>query len=368
MSFKIDSDVNRFKQIIKNKIKHNLGKYISSDKLIGQQGNKKIFIPLDFIDLPRFTFGSDLGGVGQGNGDIGNPIDDFVKQHTGKNKAGNEKGDHKYLAEFTVEELATILADELKLPNIEEKGKGKVPSTKNKYTGLRKVGPNGLRHFKRTYKEALKRHIASGTYNPSDPSIIPIKSDKRYRYPYTIEQPNINAVSIYIMDISGSMGDKEKHIVKSIVFWIDTWLRSQYKDIESRFIVHDTEAFEVDRDTFFSISESGGTMISSAYHFCYKLMEKYYPFSEWNVYPFHFSDGDSWSDTDNEDACLILKEKILPNCNLFSYGQVNSYSGSGEFIKYLFANFSQESKVSLAEISDMNDILNCIKTFLGKGK
>jgi len=66
MISRIGSDVDRFKQIVKNKVKHNLGKYVSSDKLIGQQGNKKISIPLDFIDLPRFTFGSGQGGTSQG--------------------------------------------------------------------------------------------------------------------------------------------------------------------------------------------------------------------------------------------------------------------------------------------------------------
>ena len=49
-----------------------------------------------------------------------------------------------------------------------------------------------------------------------------------------------------------------------------------------------------DRDTFFRTRESGGTMISSAYKLCAKMIENDFPPSEWNIYPFHFSDGDNW--------------------------------------------------------------------------
>ncbi len=95
--------------------------------------------------------------------------------------------------------------------------------------------------------------------------IIPIREDMRYRSWKTEEEPDANAVIIYMMDVSGSMGDEQKEIVRIESFWIDTWLRKQYKGIETRFIIHDAAAREVDRDTFFRTRESGGTMISSAY-------------------------------------------------------------------------------------------------------
>ena len=70
---------------------------------------------------------------------------------------------------------------------------------------------------------------------------------------------------MYIMDVSGSMGEEQKEIVRIESFWIDTWLRSQYKGVECRYLIHDVVAREVDRDTFFHVRESGGTAISSAY-------------------------------------------------------------------------------------------------------
>src|SRR5213076_1881814 len=100
-------------------------------------------------------------------------------------------------------------------------------------------------------KQALKRSIASGTYNPAIPIVVPTREDKRYRSWRSEPLPQSNAVIIYMMDVSGSMGDEQKEIVRIESFWIDTWLRSQYHGIESRYIIQDAMAKEVDRDTFF---------------------------------------------------------------------------------------------------------------------
>ena len=157
--------------------------------------------------------------------------------------------------------------------------------------GVERVGPESLRHFKRTYREALRRMVASGTFRPDRPVVVPIADDKRFRSWKTEHEPVANAVIVYMMDVSGSMGDEQKEIVRTEAFWIDTWLRSQYKGIETRYIIHDATAREVDEDTFFRTRESGGTKISSAYELCLQLIRDKYPASEWNVYPFHFSDG-----------------------------------------------------------------------------
>src|SRR5206468_10715821 len=71
-----------------------------------------------------------------------------------------------------------------------------------------------------------------------------------------------------------SMGDEQKEIVRIESFWIDTWLRSNYKGLETRYIIHDAVAREVDRETFFHTRESGGTMISSAYKLCKELIDR----------------------------------------------------------------------------------------------
>jgi sporulation protein YhbH len=369
MSLKIDQDHSRFRNIVRGKIRQNLRKYISHGELIGRKGKDLVSVPIPQIDIPRFKFGDrQQGGVGQGEGDVGDPVGGEEGHESGQGKAGQDPGEHVLEVDVTLEELAAILGEELELPDIQDKGKSKITSAKDRYTGIRRVGPESLRHFKRTYREALKRMIASGTFRPDRPIVVPVPDDKRYRSWKTDVEPVANAVIIYMMDVSGSMGDEQKEIVRIESFWIDTWLKAQYKGLESRYIIHDAVAREVDRDTFFHTRESGGTMISSAYKLCLKMIEDDYPSSEWNIYPFHFSDGDNWSMDDTLTCVELLKQKLLPQVNMFGYGQVESPYGSGQFIKDLRELFSKEDRLITSEIRDKDAIVSSIKEFLGKGK
>src|SRR5207237_161798 len=133
-----------------------------------------------------------------------------------------------------LEELAAVLGEELELPRIEPKGKANITQIKNRYSSIRRSGPESLRHFKRTYMEALRRQISSNTYQGDRPLIVPIREDKRYRAWSNIELPEANAVVIYMMDVSGSMTDEQKAIVRTAAFWLDTWLSSQYDGVERR--------------------------------------------------------------------------------------------------------------------------------------
>jgi hypothetical protein len=164
------------------------------------------------------------------------------------------------------------------------------------------------------------------------------------------------------------MGDEQKEIVRIESFWLDTWLRSHYKGLQTRYVIHDAVAREVDRDTFFHTRESGGTMISSAYKLCRDLIKSDYPPSAWNIYPFHFSDGDNWSADDTRTCLDLVRSQLLPQVNLFAYGQVESPYGSGQFIKDLRESFGDDDRVSLSEIADKDAIYNSIKDFLGRGR
>jgi len=367
MPLKIDNDRGRFHKIIKGKIRKNLKQYISKGELIGRHGKDKVSIPIPNINLPRFRFDDqDKGGVGQGDGEPGDPIGQGEEQ-PGEGKAGNEEGDHSLEVELSIDELAGILGEELELPDIEPKGQKQIDETYQKVGGIRRAGPESLRNFKKTYQQSLKRMIASGTYNSKQPVVVPIQDDKRYRSWKTEYKPITNAVIIYMMDVSGSMGDAQKEIVRIMSFWIDAWLSRNYKGLESRFIIHDSAARLVDRDTFFRTTESGGTIISSAYELCKKLIETEYHPADWNIYNFHFSDGDNWSYDDNQKCLALLHDFILPCSNMFAYGQVNSPFGSGEFIEILRDNMHEHSNLVTSKIEDRDAIMQSIKDFLGKG-
>jgi hypothetical protein len=363
---RIDPDTNRFKEIVRGKIKQNLKKYISHGELLGKQGDNFVSIPLPQIELPRFRYGQQqAGGVGQGEGEVGSPISMGPGQGSG---AGDQPGEHVLEVEVTLEELAAILGEELELPRIQPRGERTIESATDRYTGIHRTGPESLRHFKRTFKEALKRQIMAGLYDPERPVIIPVREDRRYRSWKLKSVPESNAVIIYMMDVSGSMGSEQKEIVRIESFWIDTWLRAQYRQIETRYIIHDSAAREVDQHTFFHIRESGGTRISSAYQLCREIIEKDYDVSQWNIYPFHFSDGDNWGGEDTAFCMKILKELLLPTANVFCYGQVKSAYGSGQFIKDLMEAFPNCESLLLSEINNRDEIYRSIKTFLGKGK
>jgi sporulation protein YhbH len=366
---RIEKDNTRFKQIVRGRIKKELRKYITRGELIGRKGKNLVSIPLPQIDIPRFRYGQkQTGGVGQGDGDIGTPIAGDPKQPGAGNGAGEQPGEHILEVDVELSELAKILGEELELPRIEPRGKKSISSAKERYTGIHRAGPESLRHFKRTYKEALKRQIATGAYDPAEPVIIPIREDKRYRSWKVIHQPESNAVIIYMMDVSGSMGYEQKEIVRIESFWIDTWLRSQYRNIESRYIVHDATAKEVDQHTFFHIRESGGTKISSAYELAERLIDERFPPEEWNIYLFHFSDGDNWGGDDTRKCIQLLEQSLVPKANLFCYGQVKSAYGSGQFIKDLRGHFKEHESVILSEIGSRDEIYDSIKAFLGKGR
>ena len=370
MDHPVKTDHARFKKIIKGKIRDNLKKYVSRGEMPIPKGNGEFKVPMPSINTPQFRFrDKSQGGSGQGEGKPGDPVDGQDGEGGDPKKAGEEAGDKQLDVEMSLDELAGILGDELALPKIEPKGKKNMQSTVNRYTSIGTQGPSSLKHYKRSYKEALKRQITMDTYDHENPIVIPIKSDMRYRAPNTKTEFENSAVVIYMMDVSGSMGDEQKEIVRTESFWINLWLKSQYKDIEIRYIIHDATAKEVEEEVFFKTRESGGTLISSALKLCNEIIQSDYNSEEWNIYPFHFSDGDNWS-TEDTNTCLdIIKNDLLPNSNVFCYGQVESRYGSGQFYKDLVSAFGVESEdVILSKIKNKEAILGSIKDFLGKGK
>ncbi|MDE3269535.1 MAG: DUF444 family protein [Pseudomonadota bacterium] len=367
MPIKMDSDLSRFHKIVRGKVKKELRKFIANGELLARKGEKTVKIPLPRVEMPRFQYGDNKGGVGQGDGEIGDEVKQ-PQQSEEEQQAGDKQGEHGLEAEVTIEELAQLLGEELELPNIASKGKDTVESSQVRYTGIHKQGPESLRHFKRTFRESLKRSIISGVYDADDPVILPIKSDMRYRSFRRLKNPETSAVIFYMMDVSGSMGELQKKLVRFTSFWIDAWLNQQYKGIETRYIVHDAVAQEVDKDKFYRLREAGGTLISSAYMLALDIMRSDYPHSDWNIYMFHFSDGDNWSSNDTNACIKMINDDILPYVNLFSYGQVESRYGSGQFFRNLADAFPAHERVAMAKIKDQDAIVGAIKSFLGRGK
>ena len=366
MGQKIEQDLQRFRKLVRGKVKSNLSKYISRGEMIGKKGNDLVSIPLPQINLPQFRFGQKgSGGVGVGPGQPGQPL--TQPQEDGDPQAGDSPGGHILEVDLTMEELAQILGEELELPRIEPRGKKNIVTEKDKYTSIWSVGPESLKHFKRTFKRALQRQVATGTYDPANPVVVPVREDKRYKSWREVPKPDSVACVVYMMDVSGSMTDEQKEIVRIESFWIDTWIKRHYTGVETVYIIHDAVAAEVDEHTFYHTRESGGTKISSAYELCNKIVDARYPTSDWNVYAFHFSDGDNWGD-DVPKCMELLGKQLLPKLNLFGYGQVESPYGSGEFFEHVNELTDEHENVVVSRIPDRDAILASIKEFLKTGR
>src|ERR1700677_3146708 len=113
MILKIEKDHQRFRQIVKGRIRDDLRKFLTKGELIGKEGKHLISIPVRGVELPHFRYGDNSGGVGAGEGKEGDVVG---KGEAGKGKGGTDPGQHIMEVDLTLEELADILAEELKLP------------------------------------------------------------------------------------------------------------------------------------------------------------------------------------------------------------------------------------------------------------
>ncbi len=113
-------------------------------------------------------------------------------------------------------------------------------------------------------------------------------------------------------------------MARSFFFWMTNFYDTKYETVEIEFIAHHTEAKVVTEEDFFSKGESGGTICSSAYVKALELIEEKYNPTRYNIYPFHFSDGENMS-SDN-DKCMKLVQEIMDVSNMFGYGEVNAYN------------------------------------------
>jgi uncharacterized sporulation protein YeaH/YhbH (DUF444 family) len=170
-------------------------------------------------------------------------------------------------------------------------------------------------------------------------------------------------------DASGSMSGEKTEIIRQENWWIDLWLRTNYQNVERVYILHDYEAYEVKDNQFYELSTGGGTRISAAYELCDKIIDRRYPPDNWNIYAFHFSDGENWIG-DTESVCVpLLSDRLLAKVNLFAYGQVALGRRSpGMHLIQLKEALQAKENLATSVISGREDILASIKEFLGTGR
>jgi uncharacterized sporulation protein YeaH/YhbH (DUF444 family) len=134
-------------------------------------------------------------------------------------------------------------------------------------------------------------------------------------------QPNANAVMFCLMDVSGSMGEREKHLAKDFFVLLHLFLKRRYDRADIVFIRHTHTAQEVDEETFFYSTQSGGTVVSTALEEMCSIIAQRYPSREWNIYAAQASDGDNLV-TDSERCLSLMDGGIMRLCQYFAYVEI----------------------------------------------
>lgn len=356
-------DQQRHLDKVKEAIQNNLPDLISEESIIMSDGRDVIKIPIRSLDEYKIRYNHDkTKHVGQGSGDsqVGDIIARDSKQKSeGKGRgAGEQAGEDYYEAEVTLAELEKAFFKELELPNLEDKDEANIIIEDIEFNDIRKKGLMGNIDKKRTILSALKRNATAGK-----PKITPIyEDDLRFKTWNEVEKPESNAVVIAMMDTSGSMGNFEKYMARSFFFWMTRFLRSKYETVEIKFIAHHTEAKVVSEEAFFSRGESGGTICSSAYLKALDLIEEKYDPSRYNVYPFHFSDGDNM--TSDNSKCLQLVHELIEVSNMFGYGEVNTYNRESTLMS-AYKNIDHK-KFRHYILKERKDVYHAMKSFFKK--
>jgi len=362
------SDRSRHKKKIEKAIREGIHDIVADESIIGQDGKKKIKIPVKGIKEYRFVYGDNdtnkqVGSAPGKNIRKGQQIGRADKKKPGKgDKAGNEAGEEYYDVEISLEELAAYLFDSLNLPDLEKKRFTNIIGEKMKRHGYRNQGIRPRLDKKETLKKKLKRKNAAkrtGTYNEDEDERFPFhESDLRYKFITETPKENSNAVIFFMMDVSGSMGVQKKFIARSFFFLLYQFLRYKYDKIEVVFIAHTTEAKEVSEEEFFSRGQSGGTFISAAPELAVEIMNKRYHPSSWNIYAFHGSDGDNWTE-DNEKA-LDYTQRLKDKSQMYGFIEIKptggqewmSWSGGNTMMKVYIPLVDNKFKTILLQSKD----------------
>ncbi len=391
-------DRRRHKELVEESIKKNIGNIISEESIIGQSGQKKIKIPVKGIKEYSFIYGTNKRGAATGDGDEkrGDVVgEDGEGRNYGHGSAGDQEGEDIYETEITIEELVNYLFDDLDLPDIDRRRLSDIESLKGyRKLGYQKKGIQPRLAKRRTVvekikrKQSYKRNLTDIRKENTDVSVESFdnmngkaaadinNADTEDRFPFTqddlryrrlreVKRKDFNAVVICIMDVSGSMDQTKKYMARSFYFLLYQFLRLKYSNVEVVFIAHTTTAKEVSELEFFHKGESGGTYISSGYEKALEIIEQHYNPLNWNIYAFHCSDGDNWTE-DNKKA-VELAQKLCEKCNLFGYGEiVPGYYFAGSTVKSEFLRHIHADNFVIVTMSRKDDIITGLKRLLEK--
>jgi len=301
-------------------------------------------------------------GGGSGEGEEGEVIGEQpvrAPEGSGAGPGEGESGRHEM--ESNAYDLGRILSEQFELPNLKDKGKKR---SLTRYTYDMTDRHRGYGQFldkKATLRRIVETNIHLGNipdFEHIDPAKLLISpDDKIYRILSREMDFESQAMVFFLRDYSGSMSGKPTELVVTQHVLIYSWLLYQYeKQVESRFILHDTEAIEVpDFYTYFNSKVAGGTKVASAFAMVNRIVEKEQLERDYNIYVFHGTDGDDW-DTGGKQTVPEIK-RMLRYANRVGITIVQQSPGTEpEVQKYLISSglLLEKPKLIRLDVMDRN--------------
>jgi uncharacterized sporulation protein YeaH/YhbH (DUF444 family) len=319
------SSENRKKFIQRNKraLKQSIDEQIKNRSMKDKSGGK-VKVRRDTIEEPTFRPDRDTGWddfVAPGNRKwkVGDKIPrPSGGQGRGSGPGNGGSGEDDFEFTLTRDEFLDLFFEGMALPNFIKKSLKKSFSVSRQRAGYTKDGIPAQMSIKKTFENAIARRIASKAEDPNKKPAYLDDIDLRYKNFINVPKPDKKAVMFCILDVSGSMGEREKLIAKKFFILLHLFLEKTYREVDLIFIKHHTEAKEVDEEDFFYSRETGGTIVSSALNLVADIVKNRYDVTSTNFYIAQASDGDNW-DADNQECINVLEDKILPNVQYMAY-------------------------------------------------
>jgi uncharacterized sporulation protein YeaH/YhbH (DUF444 family) len=368
----------RFLRRARAQIKEAVNRSVKERKVANVAGGETVSIPTKGIAEPRLRHDGTSGsheGVLPGNKEYltGDKVPKQKGGGKGGGKDGADEGSGEDAFEFALsrEEFLDMFFEDLELPDLVKTDLKEIHSVKWKPAGFTTSGSPSAIDVRRTMRNGLGRRLAlrrprlreleeleaeiaelEGLATPSQderdrlaelqkklegiirkrravPFIDPIDVRFRLRQPHP--EPNTKAVMFCLMDVSGSMGEREKDLAKRFFMLLYLFLQRRYDHIDVVFIRHTHEAQEVDEETFFYSRETGGTVVSTALTEMLKVVRARYPSKDWNIYAAQASDGENHSG-DSERCVTMLNSDVMPLCQYYAYVEILDERETGLFM------------------------------------
>jgi len=203
---------------------------------------------------------------------------------------------------------------------------------------------------------------ASGADSPSFTD-----EDLRFRQLTKREQPTMQAVVLLLLDVSGSMGERERQIAKTFFFWAIQGLRRQYRHLDLVFVAHTSEAWEFQEEEFFHVSGTGGTVASAGLRKVREIIDERFSPAQYNVYLFYASDGENFP-SDQPQAQEALEDLVV-DCNYAGFLEIAPLTGNvpDSELGQLFNQLAeQDSHVGACRVSSTDEIWDAVRHFFGQ--